>query len=1044
MVITPENQDNENAVPITTESDEHFYQNFQAFPNDFDSDKNSVISRSSPDFPGSNNNQIAFPSLDRRNISLNSLSSSDSSDRDSTFEGKIDPISLSGRSQIAISRSALNLFNSLEKDDFETEYDNPKQFIIPTPLNHYSSNEDLINSSAVLSNTGERSRTRSTAAAAAAAFNFSRLSSKQVSPNTEIYVPENTSSRSLEKKVTSPNNLSMQPDLSLTNSQRKLPVAQIQNLSSTASLKEAPKRGRSLTTQSMELFSSSVPDDDPSLAFVMQLSRDRYINKTSTINSQPSPSSSVVSSPQLSTKSLSQLSSKHLSVSSIPLKSSEQDTPLMRRSVSESEYTLPPRRLSLSNSKRSRPVSHLFDSVSTLFREKSLRNATPSNPSPRASPIPQSLEIPQIQITNASPTEIKYVIPSPSSLTSPEVPDPFISSQATLQRSAKAKEYLTRRYTHIYNVTPTQALPRSGMRSKPTKYTRYNPLLLIRRRAQTWQRETGATLPGEEILRHKNIRFLWAVGIAELEAAELEMRSDQEKLVATDTQKTFATVESESIGHETSIASQGIRSALLDRLLKASIGTDVLATDALEDVTEESESTEEVRGDKIELPRSKSALGIGSWMKGRLGERDEVKNAEDRKRRESLGTESPAKTVDLTRRKNSHVSTDDFDQSGSEKHDSPLLKVWDHIELNEDKTDIIEDRQAKKKDRGLLVIHLSPRNYTYFKILQQNPFRNQKTHSKSLKLKLTPIKKVSTSSLQFESPEGHNETRTRRVSDIGISPVSTDQSIVIKESTGTRGTHSSTENEIIRENEISFGNSEEIEESKPFIVDGVVINNEEFGDLLEKLLKKVAEIDISSTELESKLQSLMEKQWTAVFQDYESNESEFFNPVQKQLSEQIVDLQYDTEEMEEKCKTISKIHTRIDETVRDMVKQVDNFTESMSLHLGSQLKLVEDGVEQIESMLLRDNLGLIGGRIGTEVYYQALEYLLAFLGFSIWSWFQVYKLGRGAAESTRKAINWVSHSLTKQTEERHMIENGVKTSESEPRLENLNETENFN
>ncbi|KAJ3282777.1 hypothetical protein HK104_010725, partial [Borealophlyctis nickersoniae] len=92
-------------------------------------------------------------------------------------------------------------------------------------------------------------------------------------------------------------------------------------------------------------------------------------------------------------------------------------------------------------------------------------------------------------------------------------------------------------------------------------------------------------------------------------------------------------------------------------------------------------------------------------------------------------------------------------------------------------------------------------------------------------------------------------------------------------------------------------------------------------------------------------------------------------------------------DMHETCEKIGERDARSDAQISDMVSRLDFLSEEINEEWSKRVKRVEDGVAQFDE---RPN----GSGLFTELYYQLLAWLLAFLGFSIWTWFQIWKFAR--------------------------------------------------
>ncbi|KAJ3171238.1 hypothetical protein HDU88_008275 [Geranomyces variabilis] len=107
------------------------------------------------------------------------------------------------------------------------------------------------------------------------------------------------------------------------------------------------------------------------------------------------------------------------------------------------------------------------------------------------------------------------------------------------------------------------------------------------------------------------------------------------------------------------------------------------------------------------------------------------------------------------------------------------------------------------------------------------------------------------------------------------------------------------------------------------------------------------------------------------------------------------------DEMAQHCQEIEERNERSHDHVSAMVSDLDAVTQEVNEDLSRQLKMVEEAIQQIEGA--PKALGSM-----QEWYYQLIAYLLGFLGFTIWLWFQLWKILRKGIAGARTIAGAVS------------------------------------
>ncbi|KAJ3130356.1 hypothetical protein HK098_002585 [Nowakowskiella sp. JEL0407] len=876
---------------------------------------------------------------------------------------------------------------------------------------------------------GQRVRTRS-AAAAAVVSNFSLLSSTSL----------NTPHRSFSHPPIA-ETVEESPMQSVKHPTPKSSWSSNEPSASSSSAKTPTKSSHNESSDSLLNL-----DEDDYLSQVIQMSRQHYIENIR-------PSSFIASLP--STPEMSRASSQAFSQISIDSQPESPTTAAFTNSSNNSSKAV--RKLSSSESslhKKSKRNSKILSSVGSIFRRKSISHDTVAEESDITSNIANQpvSSLPEIKITGTTPTSPVYSSPRLRS-ESPIEDESFdlksyISSlpppsATTLYRVSIAKEYLSRRYAHIFRMistaTPQQQQPRYTPNKvpKPTNYNRYNPLLIVRKRALAWQRDVREGIVDENVRKWKMKHYMWVVGNTELEEAEKEFitetarnieifvddvdedvplesvhvpdvsdRSDVEEHVRFDMEveskrsslsRRTSVVEKSDEGFSSAASPEpgltGIRSATLAKLLSASEKPRNTAnlTEVIDiDIEEYKPDEKLVKTPEAEIitPRPQMRGVISKWMKkgNKFGSLSGSLSDMDERDFPKIKFDSPNSRDELMR----------IEFGSGLKSPSPL---------NDDGLELInfDDRamnRTKKHRRRLL----------------RKPFRRHDSNSNKPTKPMLDFK--NTIYQQYKSLQSlHDQSHEPNLdhSTYILEGEDYDQKFLVHVSDTEKSDHS----------EISA-----LAEYSGVEVNGTVLQEEDFDQLVLELQVKVDGISSAVDNVELRWKKLTDNQRETI-KKYTGENNTLADPfesailiedvtdttierlertttIDKELSLQMKTMQHEIKTMETLCTRISISHDNIESTIQSLLQEVDEYTDNLSSQLSSQLKIVEDGVDQIESLLTR-NEGVFGSRIGAEVYYQALEYLLAFLGFTIWSWFQVYKIGRGAADTTRKVIYWVSN-----------------------------------
>ncbi|KAJ3167512.1 hypothetical protein HDU87_001505 [Geranomyces variabilis] len=107
------------------------------------------------------------------------------------------------------------------------------------------------------------------------------------------------------------------------------------------------------------------------------------------------------------------------------------------------------------------------------------------------------------------------------------------------------------------------------------------------------------------------------------------------------------------------------------------------------------------------------------------------------------------------------------------------------------------------------------------------------------------------------------------------------------------------------------------------------------------------------------------------------------------------------DEMAQHCQEVEERNGRSHEQVSAMVSDLDAVTQEVNEDLSRQLKMVEEAIQQIEGT--PKALGSM-----QEWYYQLIAYFLGCLGFTIWLWFQLWKILRKGIAGARIVAGAVS------------------------------------
>ncbi|KAJ3148310.1 hypothetical protein HDU86_007492 [Geranomyces michiganensis] len=121
------------------------------------------------------------------------------------------------------------------------------------------------------------------------------------------------------------------------------------------------------------------------------------------------------------------------------------------------------------------------------------------------------------------------------------------------------------------------------------------------------------------------------------------------------------------------------------------------------------------------------------------------------------------------------------------------------------------------------------------------------------------------------------------------------------------------------------------------------------------------------------------------------------NPASQSLNVARLEL----EAMAQQCQEIEERNERSHNQVSAMVADLDAVTQEVNEDLSRQLKMVEEAIQQIEGT--PKALGSM-----QEWYYQIIAYFLGVLGFTIWLWFQLWKILRKGIAGARAIAGAVS------------------------------------
>ncbi|TPX67672.1 hypothetical protein SpCBS45565_g03650 [Spizellomyces sp. 'palustris'] len=105
--------------------------------------------------------------------------------------------------------------------------------------------------------------------------------------------------------------------------------------------------------------------------------------------------------------------------------------------------------------------------------------------------------------------------------------------------------------------------------------------------------------------------------------------------------------------------------------------------------------------------------------------------------------------------------------------------------------------------------------------------------------------------------------------------------------------------------------------------------------------------------------------------------------------------------LEDICLELTTRDNQSHEHVSAMMCGLDAVNQQVNEELSRRLKIVEEALHQAEGRPRA--LGFF-----QELYYQLIAYLLAFLGFTIWSWFQLWKVGRRALSGAKTIVAVIS------------------------------------
>ncbi|KAJ3030385.1 hypothetical protein HK097_005633, partial [Rhizophlyctis rosea] len=97
---------------------------------------------------------------------------------------------------------------------------------------------------------------------------------------------------------------------------------------------------------------------------------------------------------------------------------------------------------------------------------------------------------------------------------------------------------------------------------------------------------------------------------------------------------------------------------------------------------------------------------------------------------------------------------------------------------------------------------------------------------------------------------------------------------------------------------------------------------------------------------------------------------------------------------EERVQEVARRNAKSHKHIQAMVSALDELSEQVNEEWARKLKAINEEMGQLDS---RPD----GGGFWTEIYYQILAYLLACLGFTIWSCFQIAKLARPVLRGVR-------------------------------------------
>ncbi|KAI8819480.1 uncharacterized protein EV422DRAFT_568912 [Fimicolochytrium jonesii] len=105
--------------------------------------------------------------------------------------------------------------------------------------------------------------------------------------------------------------------------------------------------------------------------------------------------------------------------------------------------------------------------------------------------------------------------------------------------------------------------------------------------------------------------------------------------------------------------------------------------------------------------------------------------------------------------------------------------------------------------------------------------------------------------------------------------------------------------------------------------------------------------------------------------------------------------------MDAKCQDIAASNSGSHTHVSAMVTGLDAMTQEVTEDISRQLKVMEEAIQQIEGT--PNTLGSF-----EDWYYSVIAWLLGFLGFTLWLWFQIWKFGRRLLSAARTVLTTFS------------------------------------